>query len=115
MEIRKIDNTSFGAYTKTPELIESVLLKNFKSEGINSIKTVMQDIFPEQKAIGARGYKYYSTQVKKLVAEQYPELYKDIETISKHIKQNPNISKPDLAELVEPIIKKHGENIDINV
>lgn len=115
MEIRKIDNPSFGAYTKTPELIESVLMKNFKSEGINSIKTVMQDIFPQQKAIGVRGYKYFSTQVKKLVAEQYPELYKDIETISKHIKENPKISKPDLAKYIEPIIKKHGENIDIKV
>lgn len=38
MEIRKIDNTNFGNLTKTPELIEALLQKNFKSEGIDSVK-----------------------------------------------------------------------------
>lgn len=115
MEIRKIDNTNFGNLTKTPELIEALLQKNFKSEGIDSVKKIMKDLYPNQQPIGAKSYRYYSNAAKKLVKEQHPELYTDIEKISEYIKQNPNITKPKLAEFVEPYIKKYGENIDIKI
>lgn len=115
MKIKKIDNTTFGNVTKTRELVETVLMKNFKSEGINSVKTVMKDLYPGKKAIGGNGYQYYAGKIKNAVFTQYPELAKDIEKISSHIQNNPSITKPQLAEYVEPFIQKHGENIDIKI
>lgn len=116
MEIRKFDNTSFGSMTKSRELFETLLMKNFKSEcAIDGIKTVTKDLYPDMRFVGHRGYKYYALQIQEAVKKNHPELANDTLIIKKHIEQNPQITKPELAEFVEPFIKKYGENIDINI
>ena len=114
MKVNNINKTSFGNLTKTRELMETVLQKNFQSEGIDSVVNVVKSVYPNQKPIGRyRGYKYYGGLIKELVNSQYPQLSKDISTISEHIKENPKISKKELSDFVEPYIQKYGETIDI--
>lgn len=116
MEIRKFDSTSFGNITKSRELFETLLMKNFKSEGaIDGIKTVTKDLYPEMKFVGNRGYRYYAQQIQQAVTKNYPGLAEDAAIIKTHIKHNPNISKTELADFVEPFIQKYGENIDITL
>ena len=116
MIIGNINQTSFGNLTKTEELMETILQKNFKSDGTESVKKVMQDIYPNTKAIGRyKGYAYYAKKIKDLALNQYPQLASDIKAISKHIEQNPQISKKELAEFIHPYINKYGKTIDIKV
>ena len=115
MKIAKIDNTSFTAQTKTSKLFESLLLKNFESVGTEGMKRVTKDLYPEVKFVGHRGYRYYALKVREAVMKNYPELAKDIENIQAHIKHNPDITKPELADYVKPFLEKYGENIDIVV
>lgn len=115
MEIKKIDNTSFTAKTNTRKLFETVLLKNFEGQGIDSMKAVTKDLYPDLGFVGSRGFKYYALQIRDVVMNNYPELAEDIKTIQAHIESHPGISKPELAGYVKPFIEKYGENIDIVV
>ena len=115
MKINTTNYISFGNRTKTAELIETVLMKNFKSEGTNAAKVIVKDLYPQTKATGSKGYRHYAKLVKEIVYQQKPELAHDIEQIQNHITNNPKISKQDLSEYIKPYILKHGENIDIEV
>ncbi len=113
MKIQKTDNISFSNLTKTSKLFETMLLKNFESEGINGMKTVIKDLYPNLGFVGNRGYKYYAIELRDNILKKYPEIANDVSSIQKHINENPEISKKELALYVKPFIDKYGENIDI--
>lgn len=115
----KIDNldkkTYFGNITKTEELFETVLLKNFKNSNIEGIRTVTKDLYPEMKHVGHLGYRHYAIKIRDAVFKKYPSIKEDATEILQYISANPKISKLELASFVKPYIQKYGETIDINI
>jgi hypothetical protein len=115
MEIRKLDNTSFGTLTNTNNLFETILMRSIRNDGIEGARDVVYTLYPNMKFVGNRGYRYYAEQIGQKVKTNYPELAKDIAEINSHIKSNPKISKKELSQYAEPYIKKYGEKIDIEI
>ncbi len=117
MEIRKINSSSFGNKTKTPELFEIMLRKSFKNEmATDSIKIVARDLYPNEKIAGRyKTYAYYGNRIVNTVTEQRPDIANDVKAINEYLKKNNQISKEQFAEYMQQYINKYGENIDINV
>ena len=104
-------NTSFGAKISTPSVFEVTSMKIFHNDGVEGFKEVTKALLDKPiKATGAKGYKYYANLFGKQIMEKYPEIAK-----KNIVAQNPLISKLELEHRINPIIKKFGPTIDINL
>lgn len=117
MEIRTINNTTFGNKTKTTELFEIMLRKNFKNDmATDSIRVVAKDLYPNEKIVGRyKTYAYYGNKIVDSVTKQRPDIVNDVKIIKEYLYKNKKISKQQFAEYMQQYINKYGENIDITV
>ena len=76
------NNIYFGNTTRTANLFEAMLCKNFESNDIGAFKRIYEDLAPENKFVGKFGFKgYFERNLLKKILNKYPQLEKDIEEI----------------------------------
>ncbi len=109
-------NPAFGAKISTPSVFEVTSMKIFHNDGVEGFKEVTNALLDKPiRATGAKGYKYFANMFGKQIMEKYPEIAKATEEIKNIVAQNPFISKMELEHKINPIIKKFGSTIDINL
>ena len=110
------NNINFGHKLKTVNVLEVTTQKIIQSSGLEGPKKVILTLYDKPfKGTGHRGFKYMAENIGAKITAKYPEINEATNQIKNILKQNPDIKKQQLNELVKPIIEKIGENIDITL
>lgn len=109
-------NPSFGTKFNTVKILEASTLKCIESEGIQELKPLIDTFWDKPfKAASNRGYRYYLQEISKKIMKNYPDIEKATNEIKEYVQKNPTANRKNLQNFVEPIVKKLGQEIDINI
>ena len=114
----EISNTkispNFGVKIKTASVLEATTRKIIYNTGVDGFKEICF-AFGKTNFPGHLGYAKQAQPFVKKILDKYPNIAQAAEQINKIIKDNPEITKSELAKQVQPIIDKLGETIDITI
>ena len=109
MEIKNsLNSPNFGIKIKTESVFETTTQKIFYNTGTDGFKEVYLAL-GSNKFPGHLGYAKQTEPIAEKIMKKYPEIAKEI------IKNNPNLSKTELAQQIAPLIKGFGDKIDITI
>ena len=115
MEIKSVKNSpNFGIQIKTTSILEATTQRIIYNSGIDGFKEVYF-AFCKRKFPGHPGFARQTRPMAEKILTKYPEIAKATSEINEIVKNNPNISKNELALRTKPIIERLGENIDIEI
>ena len=115
MQINKT-TPSFGAKVDTIRVLEAATFKSITRESVSDMKPLIDALWPKKlKATGNRGYRYYLKNIGDKIVEKYPEVADAAFDILEYCDKNPNATKKELQEFVQPYIKKLGKTMDITI
>ena len=98
MEIRNtLNSPNFGVRIKTESIFETTTQKIFYNTGIDGFKEVYLAL-GSKKFPGHLGYAKQTEPIAAKIMEKYPEIAKATAQIKEIIKNNPNLSKTELAQ-----------------
>jgi hypothetical protein len=115
MEIKNsLNSPSFGIKIKTESVFETTTQKIFYNTGTDGFKEVYLAL-GSNKFPGHLGYAKQTEPIAEKIMKKYPEIAKVTAQIKEIIKNNPNLSKTELAQQIAPLIKGFGDKIDITI